>query len=100
MTRKDILEQAGYEVLAEIEDRLFAVFGQSRDVIIRFYENGEGEKMVEGYAFESFRDDELETLQQTPHLFLEDFDHNTANSIPDWSKSEAEWRMDMTAFYV
>ena len=97
MTRKDILEQAGYEVIAEIEDRIFVVFGQSGEVIVRFYENGDGEKMAEGYTFESFRDDEYVTLQQVPHLFLEDFDKNTANSIPDWSKSEAEWRRGMTA---
>jgi len=94
MTRKEILEQnMGWEVLANIGDDLFIVedFQAGSLVILHFYENTEGIDMVEGFTYDSFRDDEICRMQFVPQVFLEDFAENIANAVPDWEAEAGDW---------
>ena len=94
MSRKEKLTEMGWTVIAEVDDALFmAINNQGFEVILHFYEDGLDETpMVEGFTLNSFRDDEIERLQMTPRIFLEDFD--VTNAIPDWKAVESEWVFD------
>lgn len=102
---KEQLTKAGMKVLAElynerINDHLFVIRDYDGDLmIIHSYLNGLDETpMVEFYLESAFTRREQRKLRRNPKAFLEVFDQNIVNAVPDWSETEQEFVDALTKY--